>query len=354
VKGLILSGGKGTRLRPLTFTSAKQLVPVANKPILFYGIEDLAAAGIRDIGIVVGDTAREIAAAVGDGSALGVRATYLPQEAPLGLAHAVLISREWLGDDPFVMYLGDNILRGGIGGLVENFIRVRPDAQILLAKVPDPNRFGVAELDGDRVVGLEEKPRTPRSDLALVGVYMFSTAIHEAVRAIRPSERGELEITDALQHLLRQGRDVRSHLVSGWWKDTGKISDLLEANRLVLDGMEGGIVPPLGEGSRVEGRVRIGAGCRILRSTLRGPAIVGQGVVLEDAHIGPYTSIGDGAIVRRSEVEHSILLDHCRIEGVPYRLVDSLVGRQAELTTGGGSRSAVSVVAGDMSRVVFP
>ena len=235
MKGLILSGGKGTRLRPLTYTSAKQLVPVANKPVLFYGIESLAAAGIRDIGIVVGDTEAEIRAAVGDGSRWNVRITYIPQDAPRGLAHAVLISESFIAGDPFVMYLGDNLLNKGINGFVDEFVREAPAAQILLTRVPDPQMFGVAELVDGRVVRLVEKPKEPKSDLALVGVYMFSPAVFDSVKRIKPSFRNELEITDAIQDLIDRGLEVRPHLVDGWWKDTGKLEDMLEANRLILD-----------------------------------------------------------------------------------------------------------------------
>jgi len=257
MKGLILSGGKGTRLRPLTYTSAKQLVPVANKPVLFYGIEALAAAGIRDIGIVVGDTEAEIRAAVGDGSRWGVTVTYIPQDAPRGLAHAVLISESYIGRDPFVMYLGDNLLNKGINGFVEDFVREAPAAQILLTRVPDPQMFGVAELQDGRVVRLVEKPKEPKSDLALVGVYMFSPAVFDSVKRIKPSFRNELEITDAIQDLIDRGLDVRPHLVEGWWKDTGKLEDMLEANRLILDTIERRIDGRVDAESRIEGKVII-------------------------------------------------------------------------------------------------
>ncbi|MGH2830297.1 MAG: glucose-1-phosphate thymidylyltransferase, partial [Actinomycetota bacterium] len=249
MKALILAGGAGTRLRPITHTSAKQLVPVANKPILFYGLEAVAAAGIRDIGIVVGDTENEIRAAVGDGSAWGLRAAYVRQDQPLGLAHAVLIAREFLDDDDFVMYLGDNILKGGVASIVEEFSSERPNAQILLSPVRDPQRFGVAELDGDRIVRLVEKPEVPPSEFALVGVYVFDARIHEAVRAIAPSGRGELEITDAIQWLIDAGLDVRAHRVQGWWKDTGRLEDLLEANRLILEDLAGSVRGSVDAGS---------------------------------------------------------------------------------------------------------
>ncbi|MGX1298573.1 glucose-1-phosphate thymidylyltransferase [Streptomyces albogriseolus] len=272
MKALVLSGGAGTRLRPFTHTSPKQLVPVANKPVLYYVLEAIAEAGITEVGVVVGDTADEICAAVGDGSRFGLDVTYLPQHAPLGLSHAVLIARDFLGDDDFVMYLGDNFLVGGITPLVEQFTAERPDAQILLTRVSDPTAFGVAELDGHgRVVGLEEKPAKPKSDLALVGVYLFSPAVHEAVRAIRPSARGELEITDAIQWLIDTRHDVRSATVSGYWKDTGNVADMLEANRSVLDGIGAGVEGTVDAGSELVGRVRVEAGAEVRGSRIVGP-----------------------------------------------------------------------------------
>src|SRR6476661_7385215 len=268
MKGLILSGGRGTRLRPLTYTSAKQLVPVANKPVLFYGIESLAEAGIRDIGIVVGDTEAEIREAVGDGSAWGVSITYIEQDAPRGLAHAVLISEPFIGTDPFVMYLGDNLLNKGINGFVDEFMREAPAAQILLTRVPDPQMFGVAELENGRVVRLVEKPAAPKSDPALVGVYMFSPAVFESVKRIRPSFRNELEITDAIQDLIDRGLPVRPHLVQGWWKDTGKLEDMLEANRLILDTVSRQIDGSVDGESRIEGKVVIEPGAVVERSVI--------------------------------------------------------------------------------------
>jgi glucose-1-phosphate thymidylyltransferase len=263
LKGLILSGGKGTRLRPITHTSAKQLVPVANKPVLFYGLEAIAEAGITYVGIIVGDTADEIPLAVGDGSKFGVDVTYIAQHAPLGLAHAVLIARDFLGEDDFVMYLGDNFVLGGIADLIDALRADRPDAQILLTKVPDPTSFGVAELDADgRVTALEEKPARPRSDLALVGVYLFTPAVHQAIRAVKPSRRGELEITHVLQWLIDQRRDVRSTVISGYWKDTGNVTDMLEVNRSVLEGLEPTVQGVVDETSVLIGRVRIEAGAQ--------------------------------------------------------------------------------------------
>src|SRR5919201_1593664 len=288
LQGLILSGGRGTRLRPITHTSAKQLVPVANKPVLFYGIEAMANAGIEDGGIIIApETGDEIRAAAGDGARFGVRITYIVQDEPAGLAHAVLTAEPFLGSDPFVMYLGDNLLQGGIEDLVAAFRANEPDALILLTPVPDPEHYGVAELDGDRVVALAEKPPEPRTNLALVGVYMFTAGIHDASRAIEPSGRGELEITDAIQHLVDSGKRVEPHIVKGWWKDTGRLDDMLEANRLILDTIDRRIDGELHE-AQVDGRVVVEAGARLERATVSGPAIIGEGTVVRDAYIGPY------------------------------------------------------------------
>ncbi|MFJ4684879.1 glucose-1-phosphate thymidylyltransferase [Streptomyces sp. NPDC091377] len=351
MKALVLSGGAGTRLRPITHTSAKQLVPVANKPVLFYGLEAIADAGITEVGIVVGDTAEEIREAVGDGSRFGIKVTYIPQEAPLGLAHAVLIAQDFLGDDDFVMYLGDNFIVGGITALVEEFRRERPEAQILLTQVPDPTSFGVAELDADgRVVGLEEKPKQPKSDLALVGVYLFTPAIHEAVRSIEPSWRGELEITHAIQWLIDADRDVRSTAISGYWKDTGNVTDMLEVNRSVLESL-----PPLNEGtvdeaSELIGRVRVEAGARVSGSRIVGPAIIGAGSVVKDAYIGPFTSVSEDCRIEDSEIEYSIVLRGSSVTGV-RRVEASLIGRDVEVTPAPRRPSAHRLVLGDHSKV---
>jgi len=350
VKGLILSGGRGTRLRPITFTSAKQLVPVANKPILFYGIEALAASGIRDIGIVVGDTRREIQEAVGDGGRFGVSVTYIEQEAPLGLAHAVLVSEPFLGTDPFCMYLGDNLIRERLEPLVTRFRDEKPNSQILLASVPDPSQFGVAELRDGHVVRLVEKPATPPSDLALVGVYMFDASVFRAVKAIAPSARGELEITDAIQWLIDHGHVVQPHVIQGWWKDTGRLEDILEANRIILD-----TLAPRCEGrvddSEIHGRVVVEAGARVTRSTVRGPAIIGREAVIENAYIGPFTSVGDGVTVRDSEVEHSILLEGARVSDVGGRIESSLIGRNASIYRTAAKPRAFNFMLGDRSEV---
>jgi glucose-1-phosphate thymidylyltransferase len=334
VKGLILSGGKGTRLRPLTHTRAKQLVPVANKPVLFYGIEAIVAAGIRELGVVVGETRAEIEEALGDGSRFGARITYIPQDAPRGLAHAVLISESFLKGEPFVMYLGDNLIADGITALVDDYRKRGINSQILLARVGNPEQFGVAELDGGRVIRLTEKPKQPKSNLALVGVYMFDDTIFEAVRAIRPSARQELEITDAIQWLIDHGRTVHPHLVTGWWKDTGKIEDMLEANRIILDTFTARGLESVDSGSSVEGKVVIEPGARVACSTVRGPAIVGAGAEIRDAFVGPYTSIGAGCYVERCEIENSILLQGSRIERIRGRIADSLIGTNVRIHPG--------------------
>jgi glucose-1-phosphate thymidylyltransferase len=351
MKGLILSGGKGTRLRPLTYTSAKQLVPVANKPVLFYGIEAMAEAGIRDIGIVVGDTKAEIQAAVGDGAAWGVRVTYIEQDYPRGLAHAVMISRDFMGDEPFVMYLGDNLLNRGIKPFVERFLADRPAAQILLAHVPDPQMFGVAELDDGRVVRLVEKPKEPKSDLALVGVYMFTSPVFESVARIRPSFRDELEITDAIQDLIDRGLEVRPHIVDGWWKDTGKLEDMLEANRLILDTLDRRVEGEVDAASRVEGKVVVEPGAIIERSVVRGPAIIGARARIVHSYVGPFTSIMNDVEIRDSEVEHSIVLEGSVITDLANRVEDSLIGKNVRIYRIPVKPSAYRFMLGDNSEV---
>ncbi|MGC5036573.1 MULTISPECIES: glucose-1-phosphate thymidylyltransferase [unclassified Streptomyces] len=351
MKALVLSGGAGTRLRPITHTSAKQLVPVANKAVLFYGLESIADAGITDVGMIVGDTAAEIEEAVGDGSRFGLKVTYIPQERPLGLAHAVLIARDFLGDDDFVMYLGDNFIVGGITGLVDEFRAHRPDAQILLTRVADPRAFGVAELDpSGRVIGLEEKPQEPKSDLALVGVYMFTPRIHEAVRAIEPSWRGELEITHAIQHLIDSRADVRSTVIKGYWKDTGNVGDMLEVNRMVLEGMERRIDGDVDEVSETVGRVVVEEGARIVNSRIVGPAVIGAGTYVGNSYVGPFTSVAENCRITDSELEFSIVLRDSSIQGVG-RIESSLIGRHVEVTPAPSVPSAHRFVLGDHSKV---
>jgi len=353
LKGLILSGGAGTRLRPITHTSAKQLVPVANKPVLFYGIEALVEAGITEIGIIIApETGDEIRAAAGDGEAFGARITYILQDEPLGLAHAVLTAEQFLGDGPFVMYLGDNLLKEGIVELVEAFRSTEPEALILLTPVPDPEHYGVAELDGERVMQLTEKPTDPPSNLALVGVYMFGPAIFEAARAIEPSGRGELEITDAIQALIDAGKRVEPHIVRGWWKDTGQLEDMLEANRLILEDLERRIDGELVD-SKVEGRVVVEAGARLERSTVRGPVVIGAGAQISDSYVGPYTSIGDGVTISGSEIEHSIVLAGASIVDLHARMEGSLLGRNVRLARSDGVARTLKMMVGDNSEIAL-
>ena len=361
MKGLILSGGAGTRLRPITHTSAKQLVPVANKPILFYGIEDMVEAGITQIGIITGDTGPEIRAAVGDGSRWGATVTYIPQDAPLGLAHCVLIARDFLADDDFVMYLGDNLLRQGIAEFVETFEQDRrdsgagdatvPSAQILLARVPDPQRFGVAEIGADgEVLRLVEKPLDPPSDLALVGVYLFDRSIHDAVATIDPSPRGELEITDAIQWLIDNDHRVRHEVLEGWWKDTGKLQPLLEGNRLVLETIEPAMHGTADDSSLIDGRVVIEAGAEIINSTVRGPAIIGERTRVVNSYIGPFTSVYHDCEIINTEIEHSVVLEQSTVRDVP-RIADSLIGKQVEIRRSETRPHATRLMVGDHSVV---
>ncbi len=352
LKGLILSGGRGTRLRPITFTSAKQLVPVANKPVLFYGIEAMAAAGIREVGIIIApETGDEIRQAAGDGSQFGVRIEYGVQDEPAGLAHAVLTAEPFLGDSPFVMYLGDNLLQGGMEELVRDFLEHEPEALILLTPVPDPQNYGVAELGADgAVVRLVEKPSEPATDLALVGVYMFTRLIHDAARAIEPSARGELEITDAIQWLVDGGRRVEPHIVRGWWKDTGRLDDMLEANRLILDTVQRRLDGELVD-SQVDGRVVIEAGARLERATVRGPAVIGAGAVVRDAYIGPYTAVGRNCTIEGAEVEHSILLEGSSVRSLDGRMESSLLGRDVVISRGDRQPRAYRFMVGDKSEI---
>lgn len=354
LKGLILSGGAGTRLRPITHTSAKQLVPVANKPVLFYGIEALVDAGIDEIGIVIApETGDEIRAEIGDGSRFGAAVTYISQAAPLGLAHALLEAEEFLAGSPFVMYLGDNLLRHGITDLVSAFRDSEPDALILLTKVPNPEAFGVAELNGKNVIRLIEKPSKPPSDLALVGVYMFTSQILQAARSIDPSPRGELEITDAIQHLIDGGRRVEHRVVRGWWKDTGGLQDMLEANRLVLEDIELRLDGEVEE-TKIEGRVIVEAGATVHRSTVRGPTIIGAGSRISNAYIGPYTSIGQDVVIDSAEVEHSIVLSGCRVENLSTRVEASLLGRNVRLRDSQDAPRALRLMVGDNSEIGIP
>jgi glucose-1-phosphate thymidylyltransferase len=351
VKALVLAGGSGTRLRPLTHTSAKQLIPVANKPVLFYGLEQLRDAGITDIGIIVGQTADEVMAAVGDGSHLGITVTYIRQEAPLGLAHCVLIARDFLGDEDFCMFLGDNFLLGGINRFVDEFDSSVMDAQILLTKVAEPQFFGVAVLDDEgNITELLEKPENPPTDLAVVGVYLFGKGIHEAVRSITPSARGELEITEAIEWLIRSGRTVRSHMVDGYWKDTGRLEDMLECNRRVLELVDTRIDGTVDAASSITGRVVIEEGAVVERSTVRGPAVIGKDTRIVDSYVGPFTSIYYGCTIEGTEVEHSIVLENSTLRDVG-RIQDSLIGKNVEVTRVVDLPKAHRLMVGDHSQV---
>jgi len=354
MKAIVLSGGKGTRLRPLTYTGAKQLVPVANKPILWYGLEAIAAAGITEIGIIISpETGDEVKALTGDGDRFGVKITYIVQEKPAGLAHAVKIAQPFLGDAPFVMYLGDNLVQGGLGGLIDQFKANPLDALILLCSVPNPTAFGVAQVDEQgRVLQLVEKPKNPPSNLALVGVYLFSPQIHEAIANINPSPRGELEITDAIQELINQKRNVAAHQLQGWWLDTGKKDDLLEANRVILDSITNtAIVGSVDAGSKVIGRVNIGKGTRIINSTIRGPVAIGENCHIEDCFIGPYSSIADESKLLHADLEHSVLLKGAQITDVHQRIVDSLIGQRAKVIEAPRRPKALRFMIGDDSQI---
>jgi glucose-1-phosphate thymidylyltransferase len=352
MKGLVLSGGKGTRLRPITYTSAKQLVPVANKPVLFRVIEAIRDAGIDEIGIVIGDTGQEVRDAVGDGKRWGVRIEYIPQEEPRGLAHAVKISHDFLGDDRFVMFLGDNCIQGGISALIEQFKHSSYDAQIVLKRVLNPQQYGVAELDEhEQIVRLTEKPRAPRSDLALVGIYLFDASIWSAVEAIKPSWRGELEITDAIQWLVEHGRKVFPYIHEGWWSDTGKKDDLLDANRLILEEMSPSNDGYVDRDSQLIGKVIVEKGAEIINSTIRGPAIIGEQTRIINSYVGPFTSIYHHCLIEGSEVEHSIMLEQSVIRDLPHRLEDSLIGRYVEISRSPLKPKAYRLSLGDHSTV---
>lgn len=354
MKGLILSGGKGTRLRPLTYTSAKQLIPVANKPVLVYCLEAMREANIIDVGIVVGDTKKEIVETVGDGSRYGLNVTYIEQDAPLGLAHAVKISEQFIQNNRFVMMLGDNLIMDGIARFVDSFDKDNANSHILLSKVENPNQFGVAVIRDERVVDLIEKPKQYISDLALVGVYLFDEKIFKAVQHIKPSFRGELEITDAIAWLIRNGHTVSHHLVSGWWKDTGKLEDILEANRMVLDRFETCIEGAVDEKSSVELKVVVDKGTKIINSRIRGPAIIGSNSVIEDSYVGPFTAIAANCMIKGVEIEQSIVMDECKITDAGARISDSLIGKNVIIRKTEGLPKTIQIMAGDSSMIIIP
>ena len=349
MRALVLAGGEGSRLRPITSTNAKQLIPVAGTPILFQALEAIAATGIRQVGVVTGSTGEEVRAALADGSRWDLEITFIPQEAPLGIAHAVLTAEAFLGDEPFLLYLGDNVLLGGVVRFVEEFDRSGADAHILLARVPEPEQFGVAVLEGDRIVRLVEKPSEHLSDLALVGVYLFRSSILDACHTLAPSRRGEYEITEAIQWLLDEGREVRAEMVGGYWKDTGRPEDLLEANRMMLGSLERRIDGELDDSTTVEGPVIVRAGAKVAASVLRGPLVVGEGSTIERSNLGPDVSIGRGCRVEASEVDDSIVMDECTITDV-HGLTGSILGRHVEVRHSGGS-GAHRLIVGDQSRI---
>jgi glucose-1-phosphate thymidylyltransferase len=354
MKALILSGGKGTRLRPLTYTGAKQLVPVANKPILWYGIESIVAAGITDIGIIISpETGEEIRQTTGNGEQFGAKITYIRQDQPAGLAHAVKTAQSFLGDSPFIMYLGDNLIEDDLSPFLESFHQQSLDALILLRKVSNPSAFGVAKVnETGKVLYLVEKPKDPPSNLALVGIYFFAPTIHQAIASIQPSGRGELEITDAIQELINQNKAVEANKLLGWWLDTGKKDDLLEANRIILDtcleiALQGEIDP----NSQVIGRVQIGQGSKIINSTIRGPVIIGENCHIENCFIGPYSSVANGVKLIDADIEHSVILKDATIIGIHQRIVDSVIGRRAKLEIAPQRPKALRFMIGDDSHV---
>jgi glucose-1-phosphate thymidylyltransferase len=351
MKALVLAGGSGTRLRPFTYSMPKQLIPVANKPVLAHCLTDLRDAGVVEVGMIVNGRGPEIQAAIGDGADLGLRITYIHQEAPLGLAHCVQLARPFLGDADFVMYLGDNVLVGGMARFADEFRARRPAAQLLLSKVIDPREYGVAELDATgRVVGLQEKPPRPRSNLAVMGVYFFTPEVHEAVDRIRPSARGELEITDAIQWLVEHGRQVDGAEFTGYWKDTGRVDDVLECNRVLLGELTRDVRGEVDAASRIEGPVVIEPGAQVIRSRIDGPAIVGAGTVVEDSRVGPYTSLGTDCRLRDAEVRYSIALDHASVQSV-RSIVGSIIGRSADVCSAPGIPTGHRLVIGDHTRV---
>jgi glucose-1-phosphate thymidylyltransferase len=336
MKGIVLHGGSGTRLRPLTHTGPKQLIPIANKPVSQYAVEDLLACGIREIAFVLGDVHPEkVKDHYGDGSSYGAKFTYIAQEDPRGIAHAVGLCRDFVGDSPFIVYLGDNLIKGGITKQAQDFQKAKADATILLSKVKDPSKFGVAKLDyHNKLIELEEKPKNPASNLALTGIYMLKPAIFDMIEKLRPSWRNELEITEAIQLLLENGHKVDYHVVEGWWKDTGTPEDILESNRLVLDEITRKIEGTVEEKDSVQGRVQVAKNAKIARgATVRGPSVIGDGATLESGvYVGPYTSIGNHVIIRRGEVENSIIMDNCVID-VPHRITGSIIGQGTTITS---------------------
>jgi glucose-1-phosphate thymidylyltransferase len=351
LKALIASGGRGTRLRPITHTQNKHLIPIANKPILHYAIEAAVDAGITDIGIVTNADSGEVQQAIGDGKPWGVKISYILQDAPRGLAHVVQIAETFIGKEKFVFYLGDNMVVGGIRRFIDEFERSGCNCFLTLAAVKDPERFGVPEVKNGKIVRIEEKPKKPKSQYAVAGIYLYDHHIFEAVNAIKPSARGELEISEAHQYLIDKGYKIGYSEITGWWKDTGKPSDLLEANRLVLDNIESKISGVIDAQSVIAGKVAIEEGTRVVNSVIRGPAIIGRNCVIENSYIGPFTSIGDRTVVRNSEVEYSIVLTECKILSVKIRIEGSLLGNDVEIVEANGKPHVHRFMIGDQSRV---
>jgi glucose-1-phosphate thymidylyltransferase len=354
LKGLILSGGKGSRLRPFTYTNAKQLVPIANRPVLFYAIDQLVEAGITDIGIIVGDTAEQVRNAVGDGSAFGAKITFIEQEAPLGIAHAVKTARGYLGQSPFVLYLGDNFVLGGIHSYVSNFLANGSNSQILLHPVDNPRAFGIAQLDGGKVVRIIEKPADPPANLAVIGVYMFDPNVFEVIETLQPSGRGELEITDAIQGLIDRGLKVDAEVMDRYWIDTGKMDDILNANRMVLGTLQAGCEGQVDERSRVYDPVILQPGAKVVNSVLRGPLIIGRDTEIIDSYIGPCTSINYGCRIKGCRIEDSVVMEETVIEEIHWPIVRSMIGRSVELRGAQGISAGYSLTLGDHSRIQMP
>jgi len=351
MKALIASGGRGTRLRPITHTRNKHLIPIANKPILHYAIEAAAHAGITEVGIVINADSDEVPRAIGDGARWGIHITYIPQQAPGGLAQVVALAEEFVGTDKFIFYLGDNMVVGGVRRFIEEFEKSNSNCFLTLARVKDPERFGVPEIRDGRIVAVEEKPKHPKSSFAVAGIYLYDHHIFEAVKAIKPSGRGELEISDAHQYLIEKGFKIGYTEITGWWKDTGKPTDLLEANRLVLDNITPSNEGTVDERSTVAGKVVIQQGARIINSVVRGPAIIGEECVIEESYVGPFSSIGSHTTVRKSEIEYSIILRDCKILDVGIRLEGSILGNDVEIVEASGKPLVHRFMIGDQSRV---
>lgn len=353
MKSIILCAGKGTRLRPLTHTSAKHLIPIANKPVLFYAIEAIRDCGIKDIGIIVGETREDIRSELKEGSKWGVNISYIEQKEALGLAHAVSVARDFLGEEKFLMYLGDNLLKNGVESYANKFIQGNYNAFVLLTEVDNPKQFGVAELEGGRVVRVVEKPKEPVSNLALIGVYFFDKNVHQAIKSIKPSARGELEITDAIQWMIDNGYKVGAEVIGGWWKDTGKPDDILEANRLILEDIERDVggAKVVGESSQISGRVKIGKGSEIINSKIVGPVIIGEKVKVVDSYIGPFTSLSDGVEIKKSEIEYSVVLENTKIENIKGRMQKCLIGKGVEIYHSKNLPRIYEFILGDHSKV---